>query len=159
MDINMPATDPNGTLHNILIARPNTLVLVFSVNKEEVYGKLYMKAGAMGYIQKDASDLEIISAIKTVLEGKLYMKKEMRSYYLGGEEGKLQPSTSPYSVLSKKETEVLEFLQRGDTVVTIARLMNLSPSTVGTHKAKILAKLKMENIFELKDFIRLYPLN
>ena len=59
MDVNMPQTDSYGTVQNILVFKPATRIIMFSMNAEEVYAKRYLKMGARGYLRKDASNDEI----------------------------------------------------------------------------------------------------
>lgn len=155
MDLHMPNTDSQGILRNLLILKPKLNVLVFSVNKEEIYGKIYLKLGASGYIQKDLAPEEILTAIRCVRDGNIYMRKEMKAFYLGNG---LDVETSVYSTLSKKEMEILHFIDRGDSGINIAKMMNLSTSTIGTHKANIFIKLHVNNIVELKEVTALHPL-
>jgi two-component system invasion response regulator UvrY len=156
LDINMPNTNSQSLLQVILSIKPEISVLIFSMNKEEIYGKLYLKLGARGYLQKNASSEEVIKAVNCILDGNVYIRKEMQDLYIGGTgSGEL----SPYSALSKKELEILPFLSNGDSVMNIARNLNLSPSTIGTHKSNIFSKLRIGNVIELKELITLYPLN
>lgn len=156
MDLHMPDTDSQATLRNLLLLKPKLNVLVFSVNKEEIYGKLYLKLGASGYIQKDLSPDELMVAIRCVRSGNLYMRKEMKSFYL---DSHTNDETSVYASLSKKEMEILHFINRGDSGINIAKMMNLSTSTIGTHKASIFIKLHVNNIVELKEVTTLHPLS
>lgn len=153
MELNMPHTDAYGILQSILNIRPRLNVLIFSVYSQEIYGKFYMKAGAMGFLQKTESELEIIKAVNCVLMGNVYLPKEHQRLYLGREAG--EPK-NPFSALSRKEMQVLPFLSNELSVINIAKTMNLSPSTIGTHKANIFKKLTIQNVFELKTMTDLY---
>lgn len=156
LDINMPNTNSQAIVQNILLLKPMVSIIIFSVNKEEIYGKFYLKLGVRGYLQKDAASAEITKAIRTVLAGNVYMRKEMQEFYLSSRGN--DNNTSPYGALSKKEMEILHHLASGESLTNIARMTNLSASTIGTHKANIFSKLHINNIIELKEFTDLHPL-
>ena len=82
MDINMPNTDSLGTLQTILSFKPETKIIIFSMNSEFVYAKRYLKLGAMGYLRKDAPNDEIKKAISTVLNNKRYISAELNEKFL-----------------------------------------------------------------------------
>jgi len=156
MDLNMPSTDPQAILQTVLVLKPGLPVIIFSMNKEEIFGLMYLKIGAMAYLQKDCEKSEIINAIKCVMAGEVYISKEMQAYYHKRKD--LLLDDSPFSMLTKKELEVLRHLAKGSSVINIGKTMNLSSSTIGTHKANIFEKLKIDNMFELQEMIQLYPL-
>lgn len=154
MDINMPDTNTPGILESMLCMKPLLNVLVFSVNKEEIYGKMFLKLGARGYLQKDTTSAEIVKAIKSIMLGNIYMSREMQSYYIQ----KKNEDISPYAQLSERELEILGHLITGDSLLNIAKIMHLSSSTVGTHKAHIFSKLRVSNLLELREFVGIHSL-
>lgn len=151
MDLHMPNTDSQGVLRHLLLLQPKLNVLIFSMHKEEIYGKLYLKMGAVGYVQKDSPPEDLITAINSVLAGNIYMRKDMQQFYI-------DDTVSIYEVLTKKEMEILYYINRGDSGIKIARTLNLSSSTIGTHKANIFLKLNVDNFSELKEITTIYPL-
>ncbi|MEO7311820.1 MAG: response regulator transcription factor, partial [Chitinophagaceae bacterium] len=155
MDINMPDTDSQQLLDVILFIRPDTKVIVFSMHKEAIFGKIYLRKGAMGYVEKDEPDEVLIRAITVVFRGNMYMSEGLKTLMekenkKSGPAGNVQPSA--FDILSDKELEVLGQLVKGDTINKIAATMNLAHSTIGTHKARILRKLGLENLLELIEF-------
>lgn len=153
MDLNMPSTDSQRTLQTILALSPNTYVLIMSMNKEEIFGPLYIKLGARGYIFKDTGEWEMLKAVDCVLRGDIYIRKEMKHFYDG-----YNNINNPYQLLSVKEMEILRHLVQGRSVTQICGIMNISITTVSTHKSRILSKLGMNNIMDLKSLTDLYPL-
>lgn len=156
MDLNMPETDPQRVLQTILILKPALGVLIFSMNKEEIFGLMYLKMGAMGYLRKVCEETELVKAIQCVLDGNVYIRREMQPFYLG--KTTLEDKSNPFADLTRKELEVLRHLAQGESLSHICKVMNISNSTVGTHKAKILEKLRVNNMFELRAVTELYPL-
>jgi DNA-binding NarL/FixJ family response regulator len=156
MDLNMPDTDPQQVLQTMLVLKPGIGVIIFSMNKEEIFGMMYLKMGAMGYLHKGGKPAEMIRAIRCVMDGNVYMTREMQQHYLGSntETGK----DNPFTALTRKELEVLRHLSGGASVISIARIMNIGSSTVGTHKASIFSKLRISNLLELKTLTELYDM-
>lgn len=153
MDLNMPDTDPQRILQTILALRPEMKILIFSQNKEEIFGMMYLQMGAKGYLRKGGDQQEFVTAVKTVLAGNVYVNMDMNAFYLNQNE-----QLNPFAVLTKKELEVLRHLSKGEPIVNIRKIMNISSSTVGTHKAKIFEKLNVNNVFELKSLLDTFSL-
>lgn len=155
MDVNMPQTDSLGLVSNILSFRSSQKIMMFSINAEEIYAKRYLKVGARGYIRKDAQGEEIKSAILTVLNNRRYIspglnEKLLRTIHVNDE------SENPFNRLSSREFEIAHHLCRGDSVAEISRVFKLHTSTIGTHKARILEKLRCSNVIELSNLARLH---
>jgi two-component system invasion response regulator UvrY len=148
MDVNMPQTDSFGTLQAILTVKPETKVIMFSMNAEEVYAKRYLKMGARGYLRKDASNDEIEKAITTVLNGKTYISPSLTQKLLSGFQSKNETG-NPFDKLSHREFEIVQHLAQGDSIKEISKKLNVHTSTAGTHKARIFEKLGVHNVIEL----------
>lgn len=155
MDVNMPNTDSSGTLQTILSFKPETKIIMFSMNSEDVYAKRYLKMGAMGYLRKDASNDEIQKAISTVLNNKRYISPQLNEKLLADLHSN-NKSQNPFDNLSPREFEIVQHIAHGDSVSEISNKLNLHTSTVGTHKARILEKLKCNNIIELTDLAKVH---
>lgn len=155
MDVNMPNTDSSGTLQTILSFKPETKIIMFSMNSEDVYAKRYLKMGAMGYLRKDASNDEIQKAISTVLNNKRYISAQLNEKLLADLHSN-NKSQNPFDNLSPREFEIVQHIAHGDSVSEISNKLNLHTSTVGTHKARILEKLKCNNIIELTDLAKVH---
>lgn len=155
MDVNMPNTDSSGTLQTILSFKPETKIIMFSMNSEDVYAKRYLKMGAMGYLRKDASNDEIQKAISTVLNNKRYISPQLNEKLLADLHSN-NKSQNPFDNLSPREFEIVQHIAHGDSVSEVSNKLNLHTSTVGTHKARILEKLKCNNIIELTDLAKVH---
>lgn len=156
MDLNMPGTDPQRVLQTILTLKPELRVIIYSMNKEEIFGLMYLKMGAMGYLRKECEETELVNAVQCVLDGNVYIRREMQTFYLG--KATMEDKNNPFTELTRKELEVLRHLAQGQSLTHICKVMNISSSTAGTHKARILEKLHVANMFELKSLTELYPL-
>jgi two-component system, NarL family, invasion response regulator UvrY len=149
LDVQMPNTDSFALMEYFKENFPLLKVLVFSMNAESIYALRFIKAGAMGFISKDAPLDEIKKAIDQVVNGKKYISEEM--LFVLAEGTSTNANTNPFSTLSAREFEIVSMLLNGKTISLIAADLNLGISTVGTHKGRIFTKLKVTNLLELKE--------
>lgn len=147
MDVNMPGTDVFKMIETILIIDPMAKILILSVNPEEMYTERLFKLGVRGYINKASSEAEIIYAINQVLQGKKYISENLKRVY--AENYLSGRHHNPLDALSEKELHVAKHLAKGLTQKQICNLMNLHPSTIGTHKTRIFEKLAVTNVVDL----------
>ena len=125
---------------------PRAKVLVTSIHDESLYADRALRAGAMGYVQKQESGATLIQAMRTVADGRMYLSPRMTErlviYALGNTE---QHQGSPLENLSNRELEVFELLGHGLTSAEIADRMQLKQKTVETYREKIKQKLQLQN--------------
>ena len=150
LDIQMPNTNSLDLVEYIIAFHPDTKILIFSMSSETLYGKRFIKAGAHGYLSKDASVDEVKKAIETVLNGRRYMSADLMDTFVGEEQ------QNPFITLSDREFEIAKLLLTGLSINEIASQIHLQPSTVGTYKARIFEKLHITNILQLKEMAALY---
>lgn len=155
MDVNMPNTDSAGIFNSILSIKPQTKIIIFSMNEEDLYAKRYLKMGAMGYLRKDASGTEIKKAILSVLNNKKYVSPELSEILIADLQNKNQVE-NPFDKLSPREFEMVQHLSRGESIAQISQTFNLQKSTVGTHKARIFEKLQCSNVIELNKLAEIH---
>ncbi|MGC4101983.1 response regulator [Ferruginibacter sp.] len=156
LDIQMPKTDSFGLMEYIHIKYPQAKVLVFSVSAENTYARRFMKAGAYGFVSKEAPLEEIIKAINLVLNDRKYISESLA--YKIAEDSFAGRSDNPFNKLSPREFEIVSLLLNGQTVSEISQSLNIQTSTVGTHKARLFEKLSITNILELKELAVAYNL-
>lgn len=156
LDIQMPKTDSYGLMEYIHIKYPKAKVLVFSVSAENTYARRFMKAGAFGFVSKEAPLEEIIKAINLVLNDRKYISESLA--YKIAEDSFAGRSDNPFNKLSPREFEIVSLLLNGQTVSDISQSLNIQTSTVGTHKARLFEKLSITNILELKELATAYNL-
>ncbi len=154
LDIQMPKTDSFGLMEYIHIKYPKAKVLVFSVSAENTYARRFMKAGAYGFVSKEAPLEEIIKAINLVLSDRKYISESLA--YKIAEDSFAGRSDNPFNKLSPREFEIVSLLLSGQTVTDISHSLNIQTSTVGTHKARLFEKLNITNILELKELATVY---
>jgi two-component system, NarL family, invasion response regulator UvrY len=148
-DLNMPGRSGLDALVQIKQMNPELPVLVMSLHPEEQYAIRVLKAGASGYLTKDAPPEELIKAVQKVLLGKKYITAivaEKLSAILDDDD---EQSKQPHEALSDREFDVLKMLAAGKTVSDIAENLFLSVTTVSTYRARILSKMGLKNNAEL----------
>jgi DNA-binding NarL/FixJ family response regulator len=128
----------------------NTKMLVSSMYDESLYAERALRAGAMGYINKQEMSEKIIDAIRHVLDGKIYLSPQMTERLLQRAVGTAtQLTQSPTEALSDRELEVFTFIGQGKTTRQIAGELHLSVKTIETHRENIKSKLNIPNSAEL----------
>jgi two-component system invasion response regulator UvrY len=145
-----------GLMEYIHIVLPDTKVLMFSMSAENIYAKRFLKAGAMGFISKDAPLDEITKAIQQVLHNKKYFSPALTDKFVN--ESLEDNPSNPFDKLSRREFEIASLLLSGETLSEISHSLNLQISTVGTHKARMFEKLQVTNLLELKELATTYNL-
>jgi two-component system invasion response regulator UvrY len=156
LDIQMPKTDTFGLMEFFKVKYPELKVLVFSMSPENIYAKRFLKAGAKGFLSKDAPLEEIKKAINLVLNDKKYISESLMEI-LAESSGK-ESDGNLFNSLSAREFEIVSLLLTGQTISQIGNTLHLQVSTIGTHKARIFEKLKVSNILELKELANTYNL-
>ena len=149
MDVAMPELNGIEATRRLASVSPRTKVLVLSMHKEAVYVREILKAGARGYILKDAIDTELISAIQSVARGDGYISPAISGTLLSDYR---QNITNPLDLLSSREREVLQLIAEGKTNKEVATGLNLSVYTVDSHRGKIMEKLNLHSTGELVRF-------
>jgi two-component system invasion response regulator UvrY len=152
-DLGMPQTDDYQLVETVLLIQPHLHILIFTANKEEIYASNYLKKGALGYIEKNSSHDEIYRAIQSVVNGTFYVSPKLTKSYIFG---KIQDKDHPFGVLSQREREICILLCKGKGLTEIATMLKLGVSTVGTHKARIMHKVGVDNLVELINIAQLH---
>jgi two-component system invasion response regulator UvrY len=156
MDIQMPNTDSLGLMEYIHIKYPEAKVLIFSMSSENIYAKRFLKAGAKGFVSKEALLEEIKKAINLVMNGRKYISESLAQSL--AEESFSDKHVNPFDKLSKREFEIVSLLITGQPVGEISKNLNLHTSTIGTHKARLFEKLGVTNVLELRELADSYKL-
>jgi DNA-binding NarL/FixJ family response regulator len=141
MDCALPQVNGIEASRRILARRPGTAILMLSMHSEDTLVRQALEAGAKGYVLKNAMDLDLVSAIKKVAEGKTVLDPQiMRSGNLKGERD---------TGLTPRELEILQHIVAGKSNKQIATELNLSVNTVSVHRANIMDALGIHKTAEL----------
>jgi DNA-binding NarL/FixJ family response regulator len=141
-DLTMPGRSGLEFIKDLLASSPNLAVLVVSMHDEIVYAERALRAGARGYIMKEAGGEALLGAIRQVLRGEVYVSPRMSARVLESMTArKPRGSSSPIEQLSDREFEVFQLIGQGKSTRDIAAQLHLSSKTVDVHRGNIKAKL------------------
>ncbi len=146
MDIDMPGMGGIEATEIITQKYKNIKILALTMHSEETFISHMMKAGATGYILKEANTNELIMAINTVAAGKKYYSNEVSVAMINS---LMSKDNSKENDLSEREIEVLKYIAAGDTNKEAGEKLFISPRTVETHRRNILSKLDVKNTAEM----------
>ena len=147
LDAVMPGPGFVDTIERIRKRASPPQVLVVSGRPEEHYGVRALKAGALGYLQKDAPVPQLVEAVRSVADGRRYMTPRLADVVvLGLQRGHTDGS---HEGLSPREFEVLRLLGLGVPARDVARLLHISPKTIGTYRTRIYRKLGLKGMPQL----------
>ena len=151
VDIAMPQLNGIDAVSQIRKASPSTQAMVLSMHSDETYILRALSAGAKGYILKDAVEDEILPAVRSVLKGKSYFspaiaKTLLEDYVRYLRQRGLEDS---YDLLTDREKEILQLLAEGRSNKEVANLLNLSVTTVETHRTNMMQKLGLHSAAEI----------
>ena len=147
LEMDIPEINGIATLRKVKQEYPNIKVLIYSGQSEDVYALSTIRAGAYGYLSKTADLDYIISAVKKVSEGNMFITNEL-AQRLAFDEGTQKPRRF-FRKLSTREIEVLKLLASGKRNKEVAQGLNLNEKTVSTYKARLMKKLNVDNLVDL----------
>jgi len=147
MDISMPDKNGVDTLHELKHVAPDLPVLILSGYAEEQYALNLIRSGCKGYLSKDAEGDEIITAIRSIANGKRYISSilaELMTNEITQPKDKML-----HEILSEREFQVFFKLASGQTATEIAQELFISVKTVSTYRTRILEKMSLKNNADL----------
>lgn len=147
LEMDIPEINGIATLRKIKQEYPDIKVLIYSGQSEDVYALSTIRAGAFGYLSKTADIDYIISAVRKVSEGSMFITNEL-AQRLAFDEGTQKPRRF-FRKLSTREVEVLKLLASGKRNKDVALGLNLNEKTVSTYKARLMKKLNVDNLVDL----------
>ncbi|HWF50708.1 MAG TPA: response regulator transcription factor [Solirubrobacteraceae bacterium] len=136
LDLNMPGEPSLPAIPRILETSPKTSIVVLTMQNDPAFARGALRAGALGYVLKEAADAELVQAVRLAAEGRTYLAPELGAR-LAAEQPK--PARAP-DQLSAREAEVLKLIALGHTNRDVASALNLSVRTVESHRARIQQK-------------------
>ncbi|TFG78640.1 MAG: response regulator transcription factor [Flavobacteriales bacterium] len=147
LEMDIPEINGIATLRKLKKEYPEIKVLIYSGQSEDVYALSTIRAGAFGYLSK-ASDIDyLISAVRKVSEGNMFITNEL-AQRLAFDEGTQRPRRF-FRKLSSREVEVLKLLASGKRNKDVALGLSLNEKTVSTYKARLMKKLNVDNMVDL----------
>jgi two-component system invasion response regulator UvrY len=147
-DLDMPGRSGLEALEQIKQIKPNLPVLILSIFTEDLYAVRVLKAGAAGFLNKNAAPYELINAIERIARGKKHITPEVAEKLLNSH----GVNKKPHELLSNREFEIFKLLANGKTLTQVAAMLSLALTTVSTHRGKILDKLKLSTNSDLTRY-------
>ena len=145
-DLTMPGRSGLEFIKDLRAAHADVAILVVSMHDEGVYAERVLRAGARGYIMKEAGGENLLAAIRQVLRGEVYVSPRMSARILNAlSAGRPRGSHSPIEQLTDREFEVFQLIGQGKSTRDIAMQLHLSPKTVDVHRSHIKEKLALRD--------------
>lgn len=151
-DLDMPGINGLQALEQIKQIKPHLPVLILSIFTEDLYAVRVLKAGAAGYMNKNAAPYELITAIQRILLGRKYITPEIAEKLLMSTD----TDKKPHELLSNREFEIFKLLALGKTTGQVADSLSLALTTVSTYRSRIMEKLNLFSNSELTRYAILH---
>lgn len=149
-DLMMPGRSMLEVLQQFRQQQPQLPVLILSIFPEEQYATRVFKAGAAGYINKDAAPTELVRAVGRILQGRKYITANIAEKLAS--DLSADAEKAPHELLSDREFDVMKLLASGASITEIATRLSLSPTTISTYRSRIMEKMKMKSNAELARY-------
>lgn len=147
-DLDMPGRSGLEALEQIKSIKPDLPILILSIYTEDLYAVRVLKAGASGFMNKNAAPDELITAIQRILIGRKYITPEIAEKLLIN----LDIGKNPHELLSNREFEIFKLLALGKTISQIADSLSLALTTISTHRGRIMEKLQFSTNSQLTRY-------
>lgn len=154
--LDMQLNDGNviSILSELISLYPDVKILVYTMSPEEIFGARILSMGVSGFLNKQASEKEVIQALQHFFDNSTYISPSLKE--LMDQKKNVGKKSEIYKELSERELEVMNFLIKGLGIKDISGILNIKSSTVATFKARIFNKLGVANIIDLKNLSDLY---
>ena len=160
MDISLPDMSGIDATHRIRSTQPEIKIIMLSIHTKVDFITGAFKAGASGYMTKDATGEKLVECIETVMKGEYYLEKSVSHIVaknlLVAQEQRENIKTAGYDTLTQREQEVMRLLAEGRSIKMIAEQLFISQKTVENHRANIFSKLNIHSTMELVRFAARY---
>jgi DNA-binding NarL/FixJ family response regulator len=148
VDISLRNSNGIELIRRIKERHDSVRILVWSMYPENLYAERALRAGAAGYLNKGQATKHVLEALRTILQGRVYVSGEIADQLLQGVVGR-KPEDRSVDSLSDRELEAFQLIGEGRTTEAIAKVMHASPKTVETFRSRIKEKLGISNHTEL----------
>jgi DNA-binding NarL/FixJ family response regulator len=153
MDISMPSLNGLEAAGRLAKECPTARVVILSMSATEEYVAQALRAGAAGYLLKDAEPAELELAVRAAARGETYLTPAVSKKVVADYVQRLNvPAAGPLDLLTPRQREVLQLIAEGRTTKEIARVLNLSVKTVETHRTQLMDRLDLHDVAGLVRF-------
>lgn len=152
LDLAMPGLNGIAVAKRLKSAAPGARVLILTMHQEEEYVYETLKAGASGYVLKDAAGPDLVGAIRSARRGEQFLSPSIARLVVRDEARGTKEIKTVSQHLTNREREVCKLLAEGHTVPKIADMIGISRKTVDVHKTRLMKKLDIHNRAELVKY-------
>ncbi len=150
VDLSLKESSGIELIKDLQVQCPNVRILVVSLHDEEIYAERVLRAGARGFIMKAEAVDDIITAVRKVAAGEIYLSQKMQSKMLEiMTSSRKNKNLNPIDILSDRELEVFQMIGNGMKTKNIADQLSLSVKTIETYKSHLKIKLQLKDGVEL----------
>jgi len=149
VDISLPGMNGIELVKNFLAQLPELKILVVSRHDEELYAERAIRAGAKGYLMKLEAGEVLVSAVRQVMNGGIYLSDKIGSQLIMKIASGQSAGDNPLELLSDRELEVFELTGKGESTKDIAQRLHVSVKTIDTYRARIKEKMHLKTANEL----------
>lgn len=146
MDIAMPEMNGLETTTRVTREFPAVRVIMLSMHAGEEYVMQALRAGASGYLLKDAATSELELAVRAVARGETYLTPTISKRVIDDYLMRTTGSQGPVDQLTKRQREILQLIAKGYTSKEMAQMLNLSPKTIETHRTQLMKQLDIHDV-------------
>ena len=146
MDIAMPEMNGLETTTRVTREFPGVRVIMLSMHAGEEYVMQALRAGASGYLLKDAATSELELAVRAVARGETYLTPTISKRVIDDYLMRTTGSQGPVDQLTKRQREILQLIAKGYTSKEMAQMLNLSPKTIETHRTQLMKQLDIHDV-------------
>lgn len=159
-DLQMPGMQGQEAIRRLKQIDSPVGILVLTMHKETESVLRALRAGAAGYVLKDATVSDLVQGIRTVYQGEIFLSPSIATQVVTRlMEGLVDDTnSSPLDLLTDREREILQLLAEGKTRQEVSELLSVSPKTVDSHRANLMSKLELNNEAALVRFAARYGL-
>jgi len=150
MDLSMPELSGLEVLKELRRHRPKLPVLILSMHPEDRFGVRALRAGASGYLTKESAPLELVNAIRRIINGGKYITQSLADKI--ADEILIDSNQPPHKTLSDREYQILYMIAQGKSIMEISEALSLSLNTIHTYRTRLLEKMNMKSNAELTQY-------
>jgi len=150
LDLTMPGESSLAVIPRIRETSPDTQIVVLTMHNDPAFAREALRAGAAGYVLKEAADTELVRAVRLAAEARTYLNPQLGARLAAAS----RAAAGPPDDLSAREVEVLKLIALGHTNGEIASTLHLSVRTIESHRAHIQQKTRLTNRAELVAYAR-----
>jgi len=152
MDIGMSGMNGLDATAQLRKEFPHLKIVMLSMHANEEYVLQALRAGAAGYLLKDARKQELTFAIKSVAEGKTYLSPQVSRHVIDRYISSVEAESSPLEQITPRQREILKLIAEGRSNKEIAHVLNISIKTVDTHRTQLMERLDIHDVAGLVRF-------